>query len=50
MICADGHSLEDQIGEVGEDDAVFEGAGLALVRIADDVFLFAGGFGGHFPF
>ena len=39
---ADGHALEHQVGEVGEDDAVLERARLALVGVADDVFLFAG--------
>ncbi len=44
---ADGHSFKHQVGEVGQDDAVLESAGFALVGIADDVFLFAGRFGGH---
>ena len=36
---ADRHALEHQVGEVGEDHAVFERARLAFVGVADDVFL-----------
>ena len=36
----DRHPLEHQVGVVGEDDAVLEGAGLAFVGVADDVFAF----------
>ena len=46
----DGHALEHQVGELGEDDAVFEGAGLAFVGVADDVLAVAGALGGQFPF
>ena len=33
----DGHAVEDQIGELAEDEPVFERARLALVGVADDV-------------
>ena len=45
---ADGHALEHQVGELGEDHAVLEGARLAFVGIADDVL--AGFSAGQFHF
>ena len=38
---ADGHAFEHQVGEVGQDHAVFERARLAFIGIADHVLLFA---------
>ena len=38
---ADGHALEHKVGEVAQDDPVFEGAGLAFVGVTDDVLVLA---------
>ena len=32
------HAFDDEMREVGEDEAVLDGAGLAFVGVADDVF------------
>src|SRR5215472_9734093 len=33
----DDHALDEQMGQIGHDEAVFDRAGLALISIADDV-------------
>lgn len=48
-ITGDRHPLDHQVGEFGEQDAVLEGAGLALVGIAHDVVLGADRFAGQAP-
>ncbi len=46
----DDHSFEYAIGEGFEDHAIHEGAGVAFVAVADDIFEAAGGIAGQFPF
>ena len=38
---ADDHAFDHQVGQVRHDEAVFDGAGLALVRVADQILFFA---------
>ena len=47
---SDDHALDHQVRQVPQDEAVFDGAGLALVRVADDVFFRRGRFSHRFPF
>src|SRR6185312_4992741 len=45
----DDHALDHQVRKVGHDEAVFDGAGFALVRIADDEFFIAIGVADRLP-
>jgi hypothetical protein len=47
---ADRHALDHQIGIVGQQDAILEGPGLALVRVADDVAIGPGSLATEAPF
>ena len=44
------HALDHQVRDVLHDEAVFDGAGFALVGVADDVFLFARSIAHDLPF
>ena len=46
---ADDHSLEDEVGEMLQNEAVFDGSRLALVGVADDEFLCSRGAAGALP-
>ncbi len=49
-ISGDDHRFEDGMRVALQDQAVLEGARFTLIRIADDIFLFALSFGDKFPF
>ena len=49
-VCADHHAFEHRVGVSLQGAAVHERAGVALVGIADDVFIIAGGLPAEAPF